>query len=432
VIINEVRYDDMEDDGEEIFVELFGPPGTSLEGFNLLGWNGGNNAEYLRFPLSGQIPEDSLFVIAHPRAAPALMARANLLHAGVDFQNGADAIQLRWGEEIVDALAYGDDPLCCETTPGGEGRPAPDANYQHSLSRDEEHSDTDDNARDFQLAEPSPGIGGGVEPLPSCEGDDCRLIRIMAANLSCERGQSYTHQGMRLFQGLHPDIVLIQEFSYDSTDFNSIADFIAQSFGPEFQWVRGDDSLPNGVISRFPILESGIWRDPHINNRDFPWARIDLPGPIDLWAVSLHLKASSGDRDIRLDEVNVLVPLIQGRIPAGDYLVIGGDLNTSSRNEECLLLLDQVISRAHQPVDQRGDPDTNMSQRKTYDWVLPNLNLEAFHTDLIIGDHRYPHGLVFDSRDYNPLADVAPIQRLDSSDCGMQHLAVIKDFRLPE
>ena len=42
-----------------------------------------------------------------------------------------------------------------------------------------------------------------------------------------------------------------------------------------------------------PILDSGSWDDTLSPNRDFAWARIDVPGPHDLWAVSLHLLTSS-------------------------------------------------------------------------------------------------------------------------------------------
>jgi len=36
------------------------------------------------------------------------------------------------------------------------------------------------------------------------------------------------------------------------------------------------------------IVEAGEWDDPRVGNRDFAWARIDIPGPVDLWAVSVH------------------------------------------------------------------------------------------------------------------------------------------------
>ena len=47
--------------------------------------------------------------------------------------------------------------------------------------------------------------------------------------------------------------------------------------------------IPNGIISRFPIIESGSWDDPVLNNREFAWAHLRLPEKRDLWVVSVHL-----------------------------------------------------------------------------------------------------------------------------------------------
>ena len=37
--------------------------------------------------------------------------------------------------------------------------------------------------------------------------------------------------------------------------------------------------IPNGIISRYPILEWGVWDDPETETREFVWARVDVPGP---------------------------------------------------------------------------------------------------------------------------------------------------------
>ena len=39
----------------------------------------------------------------------------------------------------------------------------------------------------------------------------------------------------------------------------------------------GSLQIPNGIISRFPIIESGSWDDPVLNNREFAWAHLRLP-----------------------------------------------------------------------------------------------------------------------------------------------------------
>ena len=48
----------------------------------------------------------------------------------------------------------------------------------------------------------------------------------------------------------------------------------------------------------------------------------------------------------------------------------------------------------------------------------------------MIGAANYPNGLVFDSRVFTPLSDVSPAQTGDSGVTGMQHMAVLKDFRI--
>jgi len=46
--------------------------------------------------------------------------------------------------------------------------------------------------------------------------------------------------------------------------------------------IGGTWAMPNGVISRWPILSSGQWNDSQLTNRSFVWAVIDIPGDIDL------------------------------------------------------------------------------------------------------------------------------------------------------
>ena len=47
-------------------------------------------------------------------------------------------------------------------------------------------------------------------------------------------------------------------------------------------------------------------------------------------------------------------------------------------------------------------------------------------TSVVFASHSFPKGLVFDSRVYTPLSDVAPVLQLDSGNA--QHMAVVKDF----
>jgi endonuclease/exonuclease/phosphatase family metal-dependent hydrolase len=253
-------------------------------------------------------------------------------------------------------------------------------------------------------------------------------IKIMAANLSSGTGSAYESPGIRIFQGLQPDVVLIQEFNYDS---GSLDDLVDLAFGTEYYYsVEGDsDSIPNGIVSRWPITSFGEWSSPVVN-RDFAWAVIDIPGEIDLQAVSVHLPtSSSGDRNT---EAGLLKTLVADNFNSAYYIVIGGDLNTGSTGESCIGTFNTFLDADdHRPVDQDGNDNTNEPRGEPYDWVMPNATLDAYHATLTIGSSSYQQGLVFDSAVYSPLTEVSPVQFTDSHVSGMQHMGVMKTFNIP-
>jgi hypothetical protein len=49
----------------------------------------------------------------------------------------------------------------------------------------------------------------------------------------------------------------------------------------------------------------------------------------------------------------------------------------------------------------------------------------------VIAGKTFPNGLVFDSRVFTPLEGLAPIQKADSAAANMQHMAIVRDFRIP-
>jgi len=258
-------------------------------------------------------------------------------------------------------------------------------------------------------------------------------LRVMAANTTSGNRQSYDPgEGTRIFQGLAPDVVLIQEFNYGDNSQQAIGEWVESTFGPEYEYYRERGAqIPNGVVSRFPIIESGEWADVQVGNRDFAWARIDVPGEADLWAVSVHFLTRNAS--VRDRQATALRRLVTENIPEGDYLLIGGDFNTRNSGEPALDTLDELVDTdGPYPVDQSGKIGTNASRRKPYDWVFADEDLEAHEVPVQIGSNSFPSGLVFDSRVYEPLADVAPVQRGDSGATNMQHMAVIRDFLLPE
>ncbi|QSQ11592.1 endonuclease/exonuclease/phosphatase family protein [Myxococcus landrumensis] len=257
-------------------------------------------------------------------------------------------------------------------------------------------------------------------------------IRIMAANLTSGNGQDYDPgHGIRLMQGVDPDVVLIQEFNYKSNSVADIREMVQTTFGANFSYYRETGAqIPNGIISRWPIIASGEWTDVEVGNRDFAWARIDIPGPKDLWAVSVHLLTRSSG--VRNTEARNLVNYIRANVPEDDYLVIGGDFNTDSFGESCFGTFSEVIvTSAPYPADRNGKTGTNFARAKPYDHVMVDADLNQYRTATVIGSSQFPNGLVLDSRVYSPLSEIAPVQAGDSAASNMQHMGVVKDFVVP-
>jgi hypothetical protein len=156
VMISELFYDSTGSDDGKVFVELSGPPGTSLEGFSLEGVNGSNGAIGPVVTLSGEISESGLFVLADRSGSGTVFVPNPDLVANFDFQNGPDSVVLRLGETVVDALGYG--VFGGADVFAGEGEAAPDAPAGSSLARLLADVDSDNNRVDFEvLLEPTPG-----------------------------------------------------------------------------------------------------------------------------------------------------------------------------------------------------------------------------------------------------------------------------------
>ncbi|MCY1016206.1 lamin tail domain-containing protein [Pyxidicoccus sp. MSG2] len=284
---------------------------------------------------------------------------------------------------------------------------------------------------------------GGVEPEEATSPDEAAVgaredglanvrLRLMAANLTSGTGQDYDPgHGIRIFQGTDPDVVMLQEFQYKTSSAADLRAFVDTAFGTGFQYFRESGSgIPNGIISRYPIISAGEWDDTAVSDRDFVWARIDIPGPKDLWAVSVHLLTTNAST--RNTEATSLVSRIKANIPTGDYLVIGGDFNTGSRSEACLTTFAQVVSTASPyPADRNGNTNTNAGRNSPYDHVLVDSDLRPYQTAVVIGGSSFSAGLVADTRVYSPISEISPAVSGDSGASGMQHMGVIKDFLVP-
>lgn len=120
------------------------------------------------------------------------------------------------------------------------------------------------------------------------------LLRIAAANITSGDAQSYDpNHGTRICQGLDAGVVLIQEFNFGDNTASSIGGWLASTLGACYQYHRkGGAQIPNGIISRHPILALDERDDTQVSNRDFARARLAVPGPKDLWVISVHLITS--------------------------------------------------------------------------------------------------------------------------------------------
>ena len=262
-------------------------------------------------------------------------------------------------------------------------------------------------------------------------------IRVVAANLTSDSKQAYSPDngnhsnpegaGTRILKALKPDIVLIQEFNTTVPE----RQWINKTLGEEFVFMKEKGMrIPNGIISRFPIVGSGSWNDPVLNNREFAWARLRLPEKRDLWVVSVHLH-SKGDSS-RARQSAALAKYIATNVPKDALLIIGGDLNTRTTEESCFKeLAAVVVIPDHPPADRHGDITTNAPRNRPYDWVLASRSLDPSAVPVKLGGAEFSHGLVFDSRTFEPLAKVPPVQMNDSGVPFMQHMAVVRDFLLP-
>jgi len=262
-------------------------------------------------------------------------------------------------------------------------------------------------------------------------------VRAIAANLTSENQQSYSPDngnhsnpggaGARILKGLKPDIVMIQEFNTTIPK----RQWVNETFGEEFCMASEEGmQIPNGIISRFPMVKSGVWDDPVLNNREFVWAHLMLPGQKDLWVISVHLH-SKGETS-RAKQARALADYVTKNIPKDALVITGGDFNTANLHEQGLRELSAVVAIPRNlPVDQHGVNMTNAKRNRPYDWVLTSAALAKAEIPTVVGGQSFSHGLVFDSRVFTPLSEVPPVSLGDSGVSNMQHMAVVRDFLIP-
>lgn len=341
-----------------------------------------------------------------------------------DFDGGADAAMDVGGDD-VGPLDGGTDvgPLPDSSIPdGGTDAPEPDAGMVSPEDNDTTCQDGVDNDRDGTT---------------DCDDVDCQslvicpesMIRIVAANLTSGSGApSYdAGHGVRIMDGLDGDVFLVQEMLFGNNTDAAFNTFARQVCGEECEAYRGTgDLIPNGVVSRFPIVDAGVWDDPETDTREFAWARIDVPGQPDLWAISIHLLTSSGAA--REDEARALADHISTNVPGGDHVVVGGDFNTSG-GDTYNRLRSVVQIPPTPPRDQDGNTTTNAPRSRNLDGILVSRALDQRELPVMIGGDSFPAGLVVDTRVFTPIEALAPALVGDSGATQMQHMAIVRDFR---
>ncbi len=318
-----------------------------------------------------------------------------------------------------------------------------DAGFDAGQDAGEEDAGLDAGAADAGFDAGRPPFDAGVCPITTGIGPVYRL-RAMAANLTSGNQQSYDPgHGARIMQGVDPDVVMIQELNYgvslNSANNAGITTFVGQTFDGGFAYARGQGGagmIPNGIISRWPILSSGDWVDSRVSNRAYTWAQIDIPGPNDLWAISVHLLTANPAT--RGAEALELVGFMNANIPAGDYVLLGGDFNTGSRSSPNPdggvgeTAFDTLAARffvgGPHPVDQNGNENTNTNRNKPYDNVLASPCLAQLQGPTTLVTTIFDWGAVIDTRVYAPISDLAPADAADSAAPSMQHMGVVKDF----
>jgi len=190
-------------------------------------------------------------------------------------------------------------------------------------------------------------------------------LKIMTANVS-KVGTYAGDSGIRIFQGMEPDIVMLQEWVLDPIE--SYRDYVDEAFGAEFYYYLGKSTgtgfgyMPNGIVSRWEIQTVGSWEDTSVTpsaDNDFAWAQIDLPGNNDLLAVSVHLKADAGEAARRLAQAQVIKDYVENSLvynPSSSFLVVAGDLNAESEYEWCIQTFATFLEpTANRPRDRKGD-----------------------------------------------------------------------------
>lgn len=278
-------------------------------------------------------------------------------------------------------------------------------------------------------------VGGTAIASVLIKDDDA--FTVMAGNLTSGTNlvtgtYTYDETAQRIIRRLQPDVLAIQEWKFTNASARAFVDSVLGTNYHFYIEPESDGSpIPNGVISRWPIIASNEWTDSYVGSRDHVHVTIDLPGSRNLNVISTHFKAgdTGSDATDRINQARELTNYIaSASFSSNDYLVIAGDLNLTNRSETSFQIVTQIVTDAEQPVDQNGVPNTNLGLNRPYDHVLPNDLLNGEHLPLNIGGHTYTSGAVFVSAQFDD--HLLPVLVEDSYTINRTHHAILKLFNL--
>ena len=287
---------------------------------------------------------------------------------------------------------------------------------------------------------------GYTETENGCEKLKNLHLRLMAANTTTGKYGLYQSDGIRIFQAIDADIIMVQEFLYK----NDIEELVEKIYGKnclserKCYFYQGGRSKPNGIMSKYPIIDTGYWKDSGYNDRNLDWAIIDIPGDVELYAISVHLSTDGGEQTAPAKMIAQKIAAHKQANPGEYYYTVGGDFNGSTAvrafgTNGAFVTSDPKpeSEKCRRSKSSYKCTNTNHGRTKHYDWILESSNLSKLRvTTKLCKDNNsdclnYPKGLVFDTREYINKSDyISPARLNDSTDTYMQHMAIIKDFEI--
>ena len=256
LMINEIFYDSTVSSDGGTFTELLGPGGMALDGYALVGVNGSGGLDYATVPLTGMvIPADGRLVIAKDNTVP----NYDYISTLVDWQNGPDEVELRYGTDVIDAICYGyAADLSCEGGTNG-----PDVAAGNSISRCPDGNDTDDNFADTAETVPTPGAENTTCPSAPVDMELCEALRLDETGTPVHLGE-LVHIIAPLTVLSDDDIFSLTNLDVYATDGQCCVNVFA--FGQDPVLAVGDNIDVTGTVTlyfgKFEITNPGcavVW-----------------------------------------------------------------------------------------------------------------------------------------------------------------------------